>query len=408
MTADAFKAARFDSSESNPVTTFGLHRRDKARWLAGMSSTEGEEPEPLPSRHTDRGEHVCIIVLNWNGWQDTIECLESLLRLSYPSYTVVVCDNASSDDSWDQIHLWASGNLTASCTNPKLAHLTSPPVAKPVPSISYSSPQASLSSLTFECSLVLIQTGGNLGFAGGNNVGLRYALSQTDCEYFWLLNNDTVVEADALSRMVEQMSVDQRVGICGSVLLDYTSPQTVQAFGGKRYGAWSGRILDMKHATQPSPQSVSNSMDYVHGASMLVRREFLQTIGLMDEGYFLYFEEMDWAMRSRGRFRLGYAPLSIVYHKEGASIGTHARRQKRSLLAERYATRNRLLFTRKFHPALVPSVLCFVALTFVHRLLAGDPRRAGQIVAAAWEGLTCPKQPCVDMHSVKSGLAVPP
>jgi len=353
-----------------------------------MSYPEAEQSDPLSFVSTGKGEHVYIIVLNWNGWRDTIECLESLIRLDYPNYTIVVCDNASSDDSWDQIRRWVCGDVTASCTNRQLAHLISPPVAKPIPSISHSSPDASLNSPTPRCPLVLIQTGSNLGFAGGNNVGLRYALSHTDCKYFWLLNNDTVVKADSLSRMVEQMSSDQHLGICGSTLLDYASPQTIQTLGGKRYSSWNGRVLTRKHTMQLSSQSI----DYVQGASMLVRREFLETVGLMEEGYFLYFEEIDWAMRSRGRFRLGYAPLSIVYHKEGASIGTHTRRQQRSLLAEHYATRNRLLFTRKFYPALVPSVLGCVILSFVHRLLVGDLSRARKIFAAAWEGLTCSKQ----------------
>jgi len=345
------------------------------------------------ARHAAGGEHVYIIIVNWNGWRDTIECLESLFGSDYTNYTVVVCDNASSDGSLEQIRLWASGGTIASCANPQLAHLTSPPIAKPIPLTPYLSSHESLSAPTSHHPLVLIQNGANLGFAGGCNVGLRYALAHDGCEYAWLLNNDTVVERDTLTELVEKMRTEPRLGICGSVLLDYGSERTVQAFGGRRYSAWSGRVLPQFKSTLSESQIPSQPIDYVHGASMLVRREFLQTVGLMEEAYFLYFEELDWAMRARDRFLIGYASLSFVYHKEGASIGTNVRIQSRSLLSEWYATRNRLLFTRKFYPLFVPTVLGWVFLTALHRLLSGNPQKARQIAAAAWEGLTCSKLP---------------
>jgi GT2 family glycosyltransferase len=238
---------------------------------------------------------------------------------------------------------------------------------------------------------VLIQTGANLGFAGGCNVGLRYALTRTACDFVWLLNNDTVVEADALRRLVDKMGEEPRLGICGSVLLDYLSPQTVQALGGRRYSAWSGRVLPQMQLSLAEAQMPPQSIDYVHGASMLVRTEFLRSVGLMEEGYFLYFEELDWARRAADRFLMGYAPRSFVYHKEGASTGTSSSWRARSEIAEHYSVRNRLLFTRRFHIALTPSVAGWVVLTFVHRLLLGGPRRAARIAAAAWEGLTCSK-----------------
>jgi GT2 family glycosyltransferase len=316
--------------------------------------------------------------------------------LDYPNYTVVVCDNASSDGSLEHICRWASGEKDDFRIDGTLAYLTTPRVAKPVPFVLYSSPVASVSGAAFDGPLVLIQTGSNLGFAGGCNVGLRYALARTGCEFAWLLNNDTVVARDSLTRLVEEMRADPGMGICGSVLLDYASPQTVRVYGGRRYSTWRGRVLPERKSRPAQARVPARTMDYVHGASMLVRREFLDSVGLMEEGYFLYFEELDWAMRAAGRFRLGYAPLSFVYHKEGASIGTSSNRRNRSLLAERYATRNRLLFTRKFCPALVPSVLGWVILAAIHRLLAGDVRKALQIVAAAWEGLSCPKLPLVN------------
>src|ERR1017187_9290134 len=134
----------------------------------------------VPALRSQPDSLVCIVVLNWNGWRDTIECLESLFHLEYPNYCVVVCDNASSDGSPEQIRRWANGETIASCANAHFEYLTTPPIAKPIPFMSYVSPSASLSGTNPKSDLVLIETGGNLGFAGGCNVGLRYALARTD------------------------------------------------------------------------------------------------------------------------------------------------------------------------------------------------------------------------------------
>src|SRR3981081_193336 len=140
---------------------------------------------------------VYVVLLKWKGWKDTIECLESVLRLSYPRYTVIVCDNASSDGSMEKIQGWAKGFVATSCDSPDLARLTLPSIPKPL-GFDYIFPSgAAGTSLSSGSRLLLIQTGANLGFAGGNNVGIRYALARGDCDYIWLLNNDTVVEPDS-------------------------------------------------------------------------------------------------------------------------------------------------------------------------------------------------------------------
>lgn len=123
---------------------------------------------------------VYVIILNWNGWEDTIECLESVFRNIYPSYTVIVCDNGSHDGSLERIKLWAEGKLDVLVPshNP-LRPLSYPPVIKPIPYIEYYREDAEKGGINDgKIPLVLIQTGGNLGFAGGNNVGLRYILAR--------------------------------------------------------------------------------------------------------------------------------------------------------------------------------------------------------------------------------------
>jgi GT2 family glycosyltransferase len=352
--------------------------------------------------HSTTGR-VYIIVLNWNGWRDTIECLESVLRLDYPDYKVVVCDNGSSDGSLDQIRHWARGEIIAEARGPSLAALTSPPVPKPIELVEVNLAGASMDGKKSAARLLLIQTGANLGFAGGNNVGLRYALNRWDCDFAWVLNNDTVVRPDALSHLVRRMRERPDAGICGSTLLYYDDPTKVQACGGSIYNKWVargghiGRFADVRHLgtarwCAADPREVERKLAYVVGASMLVRRSFLEHIGLMDESYFLTFEEIDWATRGKGRFKLAYAPLSIVYHREGAATGSHRTTLGQSAIVEFYSNRNRVLFTRKHYPFALPSVLCAIGLSAFHRVLHRRWRNFGAVARGLYRGLTTAKR----------------
>lgn len=321
----------------------------------------------------DSRARVCVLILNWNGWADTIECLESVFRLDHPNIRVIVCDNNSSDGSWDRIRAWADGNLDVTLSKDNiLRHLSSPPVPKPIACSTYDRKTAESGGAEDEHSpLVLIQTGDNLGFAGGNNVGLRYALARDDFDFVWLLNNDAVVEPDSLTAMTERIRSRPDCGMCGSTLKYYDEPERVQAYGGAGYNKWFGvpRRIETIRPKEPwlDLDHIESQLTYVIGASMLVTREFLQEIGLMSEDYFLCFEELDWAVRSAGRFNLCYAPESIVYHKDGRSIGSPTSPLKRSLAADYYNVGNRLVFTRKYYRWAIPTVYIGLLLTLLNR-----------------------------------------
>ena len=321
--------------------------------------------------------HVYVVLLNWNGWQDTIECLESLSRLDYPRLTIIVCDNASSDGSVRKIEDWASGHITASCKSIDLARLVMPFSSKPISFVSLLNTEAKALP---DVRLVLVQTGANLGFAGGCNVGIRYALAGGDCDYIWLLNNDTVVESDSLSAMVQMAEGDPKLGICGSQLRSYACPHKVQTMGGRRYSRWSGRTRPLPELATPQISTMAGAPDYIEGASMLISRRYLELVGLLEDSYFLYYEELDLAARSHPAFHFGYAPASIVYHKEGASIGSAGVRATRSVLSDFYQARNRIMFTRRHHPWFFPSVLAATCLSALHRVVIGKPRNGSAIL----------------------------
>ena len=295
---------------------------------------------------------IAVVILNWNGWRDTLECLESVYQSQSVSLRVIVCDNGSQDDSLAKIAAWAQGTLHAPV---QASFLTggATAIAKPVAFAQYDRGQAETGGVASEqAPLVLIQTGANLGFAGGNNVGLRYCLTHGGFDYVWILNNDTAVERHALAHLVERMQADPRVGMCGSKLIFYHRPDMVQAYGGSAFDPRLGVVRPLGQFQPTSavcrPAEIEKETAYVVGASMLVSTQFLKAVGLMSEDYFLYFEEIDWAFRARGQFTLAYSDPSVVYHKEGGSIGSSSTGEP-SVTSTRYLYRNRVLFNWKFN-----------------------------------------------------------
>ncbi|MEO7862921.1 MAG: glycosyltransferase family 2 protein [Nitrospirales bacterium] len=328
--------------------------------------------------------HVYIAILNWNSGCETLECLESVLRLDYPSYQVIVCDNNSSDGSIEDIKTWAEGRLDIlNSGNPRLRTFSFPPVEKPVKYVLYDRPMAESGGKVDDntAQLILIQTGGNLGFAGGYNVAMRYALERANFDYVWLLNNDTVVSKDSLREQVHHMRERPGAGICGSTLLYYDEPEQVQALGGARYNKWIGtmeHIGESQPSTAlPAPETVEQQMSYVLGASMLVSRQFLSSIGLLCEEYFLYYEELDWAFRSRSCYSLAYAPKSLVYHKGGGTINSSKVPNEE---IDYLALRNRLYFTYKHAILAFPTVWITLLGVVLNRIRRGQVQRVIPII----------------------------
>ncbi|HEY1977127.1 MAG TPA: glycosyltransferase family 2 protein [Candidatus Baltobacteraceae bacterium] len=282
--------------------------------------------------------NVAAVVLNWNGWRDTIECLEGLLAsTSRPSH-IVVCDNGSVDGSLGFLKQWAADNG--------------------IGYESFDSSSQALASPYHGANLIFIANGENRGFAAGNNVGLRYVLERTRAEYCWILNNDAVVSPDALQSMLEIAQDDPKAGMVGCTLVNYDEPNVVQAIGG-------GYILPIVcHDTQLGRGKRRRhratrriELDHLIGACLLVRSQAIRDVGLMDESYFLYREETDWCIRMRRHgWRLFCRPDAVVRHKQARSIGF------KSPTHDYYAVRNILRLVQKFFPKSLPVAFSYYAL----------------------------------------------
>jgi GT2 family glycosyltransferase len=323
---------------------------------------------------------VYVVLVNWNGAEDTVECLDSLLDLDYPNFRIVVCDNASTDGSVEHIKRWVVGEERFS--RPAASPLAGPAFR------SSSRPDGGILELDRAATergdgddrqLTLILTGDNLGFAGGNNVGLRWIRARGDAEYVWLLNNDTVVHPGALRALISSLETDPDLGAAGSKLLMYNEPNIVQAAGGGMIIAWQGMVLEAgEFEPDDGRWDEQLQLDFLSGASLCIRMDALGQVGLLDEHYFMYSEDIDWCERCRrAGWQLVYEPKSVVWHKVNRSVGGASPKR------DYFAVRSGLLWVRKFYPRYqLLATLYGVYRFMVPKLARGQFRRLGAVFRA--------------------------
>jgi GT2 family glycosyltransferase len=297
---------------------------------------------------------TAIIVLNWQRWQDTLMCLMSLKNLTFSPSSLIICDNDSHNESFAQILAWAQKHYV----HGDIAVFEQPPI---------------YTEKTKSYPLVLIQTGKNLGFAGGNNVGIRYALNCKEFNYIWILNNDTEVDKNALSALIKCSENSPTVGLWGSTIIDFFDRETVQCAGGCRYfPIWT--IFKPVFGGQ-SLKSLENQLtnkirlDYISGASLFLKTEVLERVGLLNEEYFLFYEELDYAQRLKKHgYDMAWCSKSLVYHKNSASVGSVREGNREKLKrANYYENLSTLKYTKNFHPYLLAFVIIF---RFIFKALA--------------------------------------
>lgn len=256
---------------------------------------------------------VSIITINYNHSDVTADCLRSLEKITYPNYEVIVIDNASPNDD-------------ASVLKRDFPHIK------------------------------FFQLEKNLGFAGGNNVGIKKCAG----DYILLLNNDTEVEPDFLEPLVDKCEKNPKIGGVSPKIHYHHTPKMLQFAG----------FTEIHHVTVRNHAVGFNQMDqgqfnedqptyFVHGAAMLIPRRVLEKVGLMADIYFLYYEELDWGYRIRqAGYELYYVHNSLIHHKESISTGFF------SPLQVYYLNRSRILYMRRNIKGL-RFIISFLYLLFV-------------------------------------------
>lgn len=309
-------------------------------------------PDALPK--------VYVVILNTRTRHETVDCLLSLEGASHRAFEVIVVENASLDGSLEFIRQGVRGRTTYP--------------------------------------LHFLEAPANDGFAAGNNIGLRFALARGDGRYFWVLNNDTIVPADALAALVRAAEDDRaaglKIGQYGAKLLYHSQPDTIQAVGGT-YNRWLGITREIGNLEKDLGQYDHQAPrpDILIGASLFVSREFLEEVGLLGEDYFLYYEEHDWAERGRRKgWGLRVVVGCVIYHKQGISTGGGSgNKATKSAFSDFYSFRNKLLFTARYFPWCLPTVyLGFVGVA-LRRIGRGQWSRLPMMLRLMFTFFTRPR-----------------
>jgi GT2 family glycosyltransferase len=287
---------------------------------------------------------VSIIILNWNGWEDTIECLESLYQINYSNYDVIIIDNNSTDESIKKIKDYAEGKIKV-----KSKFFNFNFKNKPIKVTEFTREESlinkkQIKDLKSDKELILINNEKNYGFAEGNNIGIRYVLKNLNSDYVLLLNNDTVVEKDFLGDLVETGESDENMGIIGPKIYYYDDPQTIWCIGGKISWKFARGVHIGTNELDKGQYEEKKEFDYISGSAFLIKTEVLKKTGLMDKKFFLYFEETDLTLRaSHLRYKSVYTPKAKIWHKVSKSGGGI-----KEEIGLYYITRNRWLFMKKW------------------------------------------------------------
>jgi GT2 family glycosyltransferase len=220
---------------------------------------------------------VYVVTPNWNRRDDTLACIESLCQMEYPDFRIVVVDNGSSD-----------GSVAAIQARFPTVEVISSPV--------------------------------NLGFAGGCNLGIERALA-AGATYVFVMNNDTIVDKQLLSELVEEAERSPEIGIVGPKIYYYDAPNTIWFAGGDR-DHWTWAVTRMPRGRDDRRVNTLRDVSFLCGCGMLVRRDVMERIGLFDTGYFMYYEDSDFCVRARqAGFTLRYVPSARMWHKVATSSG---------------------------------------------------------------------------------------
>lgn len=292
---------------------------------------------------------IYIILVNYNNALDTIECLESLLKLKDAKYKIIVVDNSTGED-FNAFKEWAKGSKRSllATSFPEILF----PIENAIVDASFFNENDIKSSLVVRNSLVtFIKANRNNGFAAANNIGIKYVRNLGESFFWtWILNNDTIVSDNLLSSfrsLSSQLNLNI-TGIVGTKVFYYHDPNLLQAICG-RYNPYNGKtkhIGSFKEDAGQFDNYIFKKYDYVIGASMFVSSNYLNEVGMMSEEYFLYYEEIDWIVRGyKNNWKIAFLSNGKVYHKEGASINSDAK--KKNDMADYYICRNILLLTRK-------------------------------------------------------------
>lgn len=321
-----------------------------------------------------------VVVVSFNSADVIFDCLESLLASEGVCLRIVVVDNGSTDGTPALLRAWAAGgDRPAGAALP----FALPPAARPlVLHADVPSPGAAAGEAH---AVTLIDTGLNTGFAGGVNRGLAALAAAPGIDRFWVLNPDSAVPPGTAHAFATHPAPPGGFALMGGRVIYLETPDIIQIDGGtlnRRTGVTGNLHLSQAHSTTAPPDPTR--LDFITGASMVASRAFYETAGPMAEDYFLYYEEVDWALR-RGALPLIYCPGGIVYHVGGTAIGSPVIGRPASPFSLYFKHRGRMRFLRRHVPKSLIGGQTYSLAKAVQLLVKGYPAHARAILAGAME-----------------------
>lgn len=282
---------------------------------------------------------VYIIIVNYNGWQDTIECVESILKSTYTNYQIIIIDNDSKNDSIANLKLYLDDqiNIWISKSHP-LHKMFSHRIKKPIRYSFFDEEDKFINQrYGLEDTVLLVKANSNAGFSSGNNIALKYILKKQEDACIWLLNPDMIINNNSLVKLLTCADEHQKK-IFGTIHKNYDKPDLTVLYGGWKVFKNLGVVRPILN------KSSISSLDFISGGSLFTHIDNFIKVGLLPEEYFLYWEEADWCEQARRKgldFRV--CEESICYDKGSTSIGSG------SNLAEYLYTLNSLRYAQKFY-----------------------------------------------------------
>lgn len=318
--------------------------------------------------------YAAIIIVGFRCSDDIAQVVTCLTKIKTPDHVVHICENGGVEAFGELV----AALLPLGCEEPQ---------SVPERHVGTMLGTRCIRLADGGTKVYLHQATGNLGYAGAINAVLKFLAPDPDWDAIWILNPDTEPAADALMAL-KRRAAEDHYGVVGSRIVLYEN-NLIQMYGG-RWRRWRARGLNIGFLqpadAQPDVARIEAEMEYVCGASMYVVRPFIEAVGPMEEGYFLYGEEVDWCFR-RGDFKLGYAHDSVVRHFHGATIGSSYNRRTRASFSVFLDERSKMLFTRRFYPRIFPLVaINTLALTGLY-LKAGAFKNFGVAIAGWFSGL---------------------
>ncbi len=300
--------------------------------------------------------HVSIIILNWNGWKDTIECLDSVIDNNYKNYDLIILDNSSKDESIKKI-------------NNHLKNLKSKNISffdldeKDIELFELNSLNKNKKS---KKNIFFIKNDFNYGFAGGNNIGIKFALRKLNSDFVLLLNNDTIVDSNFLIELINVTNEKEKVGLVGPKVYYYNfnNKKNVIQWSDSYFISQIGLIKNSKRGNIDNfEDDCYKEVTFLYGACLLINKDIIEKVGLLDNDYFLYWEETDlcYKVRKLG-YNLYFVPKSKIWHKLDEKV-------RLSQTSSYYYSRNALMFAKKNLEGL-EKLLFFLFFNFIRMPLS--------------------------------------